>query len=1302
MFLVAVTTVMAQSEYKKIDLSKSRSAHSVFNEHYKPLDLPGDSIKPGSRFTLSTNLLEWAIVAPNIGLEYDLKDPQLMSSPSIYFQFTWRPGQSDLLGFGKEYAANNITFWRARFEYRWHFRFNERKEQRRGLAIPASWINEHWFTKSEETYVPDTAAIAAGDEYATMAVKSKQPAIDRKIDSTMVSTLRKKQNMFPGRWYAGFFGDVYGYDFNQKLDWLFFGSDTKGKNKIGNAAAAGLSAGYEFPGFNYNHKFFMQWSVGASIGGIFAFRNEVYELATKKQDGKTVEYSKKNEDLSGAKFIPMPISELRVALNFRNTTISKKYWQPDNSVYEKNIMQNRDDSIHMAELDSVLEQNPVVIQVHSVNGFDSTYTEVLDKMSIVRAFQQSTGLTYLLPQNFNVLPVTQDALNKKELSDNYFIEYTTTNRLRNYEDSVYVNDRKNLKFGIEIAGRAEADSLMQSFKDSLSKYYETNNTRPVFYGEPATKDSLKGFIPKDTIAAEFSRIWGHKLDTAMIRALYMNRTVMNDDGTTTNFLDSIIGDTAINRGSINYGMFIQFHPQVTISAEDFPVARFRVGMAGADDARALYNNVASYYNSLAKIGVPRIQRPWNFQNDSFPNRVTKEEVLALFQKQGLEGQFDMNKVSLNNDSIFTFNNLGGKPDTLTFDFGVTENPLSIPFVIEDSIGKANAQKLYQTLREWYATTYWQYLPDDDPIVPGYYNEEEDKWYVHTGTFIKVLSEIDPLKDVTFLPQQVDSAVQRVPRNSRTGLYQANRAGYYRAYAQVLFHREVRGRDGSPLTMRFPYQIKKMDSMEEAGFVEEELDENGNPYPKPEFVGPDFKKTELYDEMGKSYKCQVYTDSAGTQITVVKDKEGWKKVVIDEFGDVGSLEPLGQDVIDWITPKPFLRDEEGNLVPALQDENGHWYNPAMGAPKKVLKPEMIGPSFTTEEMYDEMGKSYKVSIYTLEDSAATKLRVLPEANTFRAVKLDEFGDFGGTEELSDSLVNWLTPKPFFRDSLGNLIPAMKDSLGQWIDPFAVAEEAQEAVEAAEEAVEETVDLESMTPKERKAYEKQKAAEAKAKAKAEAAAKKKAEAEAKAAAKKAAAEAKKNKGKKTVEAVPAVVDSLATNADSAFNNLSNTLQQIADSIPGVSAEVVNVPAADVLTEGAAAVTDSIAQIVEEVAAPVLSEKERKALEKKQAAEAKAKAKAEAAAAKKAAAEAKKKAAVEAKAAAAAKKKAAEEAKAAAKKVEEKTEEAAPAVENAVEQAAENAEEAGQSVADILTGGNAETESTPAESTETTTEE
>lgn len=438
---------------------------------------------------------------------------------------------------------------------------------------------------------------------------------------------------------------------------------------------------------------------------------------------------------------------------------------------------------------------------------------------IVNAFRKSTGLTYLLPTDFNMLEHTKVALDNKELSDNYFIEYVTTNRLRDYGDSVFISDRKNLPFKVQIAGRDEADSLKKSFVDSLKNYYAANdNTRPTFYGDPATKDSLKGFISKDSIAAQFSRIWGHTLDTAMIRTLYVRRQEVDQDGSTTAYYDSVITEQNINKRE-SYAMFIQFHPQVTLSGEDEGVGRFNVAMAGADRARELYNTTATFMNNLARAGMMlRVERPWNGVDDSFADRVTKEEVIELMKHYGLEG-VDANWISIP-DSIYTYND-GDRRDTIVFDFGVTENQLRLPFIVNDSVGRAQALALRNdTINKWKDEVYWdtrQGLYDDDPKVPGYHDTITDEWFVKPE---KLCQAINDILFTNIKPYMIDSILWRAPRTPmRTGQY----AGKYRAQAKMIFHREIRSNRGIIWT-NIPYLIVPVDSKEEAGFVEEKPEE----------------------------------------------------------------------------------------------------------------------------------------------------------------------------------------------------------------------------------------------------------------------------------------------------------------------------------------------------------------------------------------------------------------------------------------------------------------------------------------------
>jgi len=79
------------------------------------------------RFTLSTNLLDWALVIPNIGIEYDLGNPQRMATQSIYLQLKGSPTGQDYL---KErlYNQDSYRFWDARFDWHFHFSFHRHPE----------------------------------------------------------------------------------------------------------------------------------------------------------------------------------------------------------------------------------------------------------------------------------------------------------------------------------------------------------------------------------------------------------------------------------------------------------------------------------------------------------------------------------------------------------------------------------------------------------------------------------------------------------------------------------------------------------------------------------------------------------------------------------------------------------------------------------------------------------------------------------------------------------------------------------------------------------------------------------------------------------------------------------------------------------------------------------------------------------------------------------------------------------------------------------------------------------------------
>ena len=76
-----------------------------------------------SHFSFSTNLFDWALVIPNVGVEVDLGNPDRMATSSLYFQFKGSPSSQDYLAKGL-YDDYSYKFWNAHAEWRMHFTFH--------------------------------------------------------------------------------------------------------------------------------------------------------------------------------------------------------------------------------------------------------------------------------------------------------------------------------------------------------------------------------------------------------------------------------------------------------------------------------------------------------------------------------------------------------------------------------------------------------------------------------------------------------------------------------------------------------------------------------------------------------------------------------------------------------------------------------------------------------------------------------------------------------------------------------------------------------------------------------------------------------------------------------------------------------------------------------------------------------------------------------------------------------------------------------------------------------------------------
>ena len=176
---------------------------------YKAISLERDTLGSfSSRLSFSTNFIDWALFAPNIGIDIDLGNQKRIGGQSLFLNFKYIAKDN--------YAWIRNNNWAGRVEYRWHYRWNEHPSQRRGLTRPALWV-----------------------ENLFMGQQRSLEATARAMESSALH----RPEMIKGRSYIGPFVEYWDYD-----GW-----------------SGGLTAGYEFPAF-YHNGHFWQFHVGGNVG----------------------------------------------------------------------------------------------------------------------------------------------------------------------------------------------------------------------------------------------------------------------------------------------------------------------------------------------------------------------------------------------------------------------------------------------------------------------------------------------------------------------------------------------------------------------------------------------------------------------------------------------------------------------------------------------------------------------------------------------------------------------------------------------------------------------------------------------------------------------------------------------------------------------------------------------------------------------------------------------------------------------------------------------------------------------------
>lgn len=552
---------------------------------YKPISLEKDSLGSfSSRLSISTNFVDWALMTPNIGFDFDIGNQDMIGAQSIYLNFKYRPDGDYSTKVSDGVVLNNpniFNYFSGRIEYRWHFRFNEHKGQRRGLTRPALWIQELFMGKQRSS-----------------------EAMARAMESSSF----KRPEMIKGRHYVGVFAEYMNYTLNSKLDIM-----DRDKVKYGNAIMGGISAGYEFPAF-YHNRHYWQFHLGANVGVMYANydRYQVDENNVAKFDG------------AQKKVLPM-VTELRFGLTYRKESISRKYWKPSNKIQLSNIAENRQ---MQALIDTITDNYStdlnIFISVPKVDEKTMALKTPLGKKDIINEIRKQTNLP-LAAANF-----VNDTIFPIRRLDDYTITYRVRKAINKYSDELEDYTDVIFKFRVELQGRQEAEKQKEQFIEAIKKYREQKGI-PVLYARAkrnsGNRNEVDGYVPFHEVMTLFSRIWGKTISLQQFKGVSERVGVG---------VLRPVDEKGINRRS-RYVIKMEFHPQVIFDYDSEPVnSQFEVKFRGESSGLSMYNKINGLHFTFT--------RKWS-GGDTFAPEINAKDIVAELKNSGITVTEDM--VSIN-------------------------------------------------------------------------------------------------------------------------------------------------------------------------------------------------------------------------------------------------------------------------------------------------------------------------------------------------------------------------------------------------------------------------------------------------------------------------------------------------------------------------------------------------------------------------------------------------------------------------------------------------------------------------------
>lgn len=440
-----------------------------------------------ARVSWQTNLVDWALLSPSLGMDIDLGEMQKIGALSLYLQGKYISPQSTNIWL----YPNESDRWSGRAELRWHFPYR-------------------MFTH-------------------------------RKLD-------------------------------NWRSFWGVFAEPRM----------AGLSAGYDFPGFGYKNRHFWQFQLGAGVGVSYtpSKGNPVYP-------------------------------ELRLALVHRAVDIRRKYHQLSKKVVEMQIQQHREAEV-MADrmLTEYAYITNIFIDVKKLNKKKELPHPITKRMAI-DAICRQTGMN-LESSRFGgecdtIFPIRQ-------LGD-YNITYNFPTA--GDEEGTDVN----VRFRVELEGRREAEAVKQSLVDALQKYHDEKGL-PALYARAQAKSTersiIEGHLPLFEVQTLFSRIWGKPVEMNQLKDVSFRPVA--------GILQPITDQRGLNRRG-RYAVRIVFHPEVELNYDTDPIlSQFEVKFRGESSSAYLYERLNGEQYTL--------QRSWEGSN-RFSPEITVDDIHSLLLDDGI-------------------------------------------------------------------------------------------------------------------------------------------------------------------------------------------------------------------------------------------------------------------------------------------------------------------------------------------------------------------------------------------------------------------------------------------------------------------------------------------------------------------------------------------------------------------------------------------------------------------------------------------------------------------------------------------